>query len=140
VKISNSIWAFSLILFGACGQKPAESPVQQATDTTKSATEASLVFVYNGDSTKAIGHIPVYSKSTVESMMIYSQDTLKTLMYKTKSFPSMGDYLVSVDAFEAKNNYYWYLTVNGKKSSEGMSSKAVASGDVVVWQLTNSKH
>lgn len=57
--------------------------------------------------------------------------------YELSYDKSFGFYLASINGITPSSTEYWALSVNGAYASDGLSSLAVAAGDVLSFQLTD---
>lgn len=56
------------------------------------------------------------------------------LTFTAKDFPGMGEFVGSINGKENTGGSYWFLYVDGKESSAGISSTVLQPGDAVEWK------
>lgn len=75
----------------------------------------------------------VITGSSVEQLMQKARSN--GLAYQVKSFGGMGSYVESINglAEDPQAGMYWMYYVNGVKSTTGISTRTLSSGDTVKW-------
>lgn len=77
-----------------------------------------------------------------------TQTVLETMQYErsigkinftSHAYPSLGDFVDSVEGRKNEGGMYWFLYVNGTSSDLGASQKQVAPGDVIEWRYETRK-
>ena len=81
--------------------------------------------------------IAVPPQSTVEDAMKLLEAQNSTFTFTQKSFPSLGEFVESINGHANANGYYWFLYVNGKSSDTGISETIIQPGDEIQWQYKN---
>jgi hypothetical protein len=78
--------------------------------------------------------VAIPPKSTVEGAMKLAAAQNPAFTFTEKSFPSLGEFIESINGKTNANGYYWFLYINGKSSNTGISETIVQPGDAIQWQ------
>ena len=78
--------------------------------------------------------ITVPPRSTVEDAMKLAAAQNPAFTFTEKSFPSLGEFIESINGKANAAGYYWFLYVNGKSSDTGISQTILQPGDEIQWQ------
>ncbi len=78
--------------------------------------------------------VAVPAQNTVEDAMKLAAAQNPALTFTEKSFPSLGEFIESINGKPNANGYYWFLYVNGKSSDTGMSETILKPDDAIQWQ------
>lgn len=70
---------------------------------------------------------------SVESLM-QERHLSGSLTYTSRTYPTLGSFLESIDGLKNQNDFYWMLYINGSSASVGMSHAQVVPGDRVEWR------
>lgn len=70
---------------------------------------------------------------SLESLM-EKRRTDGLLDYTSRSYPSLGSFVESIDGLKNQGGSYWMLYINGMSASVGMSQAAVVPGDHIEWR------
>lgn len=70
---------------------------------------------------------------SVESIM-QERHSSGSLTYTSRTYPTLGSFLESIDGLKNQNGFYWMLYINGSSSSVGMSQANVVPGDRIEWR------
>lgn len=108
-------------------QLPIEESVPSLAEQSTSATP------HTSPST-AIESFSFFAKTdgTVEALMQRMHESAE-ITYVSKEYPTLGSFLESLQGIRNANGKYWMLSINGIRSSVGMSQAEVVAGDTIVW-------
>ena len=108
-----------------------EGLTQQATSSNSSATSSKAP-------NEAIFYefIAQRAGTVLEAMNEYAET--HHFEFKTKEYPSLGEYVESINGLEAAKGYYWILYINWKDSAKGASTARVEKGDAIEWKYEKS--
>lgn len=84
-------------------------------------------------------------KATVQNGVTYQgvngQNALKLLKdahnVTTKTYPGIGEYVVTIDGITPDKSHFWSFYVNGKQSQVGASSYITKNSDTLSWKLNS---
>lgn len=108
-------------------QESEPKPVTETTQITVTLQVAGAGVEFKHD-------VTVDDGATVDTVMRKAK-AKHNLAYGTSDFGGMGVFVDAIGGVKSNDQVgmYWILSVNGKKSTVGVSSKTVHAGDVIRW-------
>lgn len=80
--------------------------------------------------------IPIEATTTVIDAM-QRASTRGDITFKATEHPGLGSFVYSIDGIEGKNGWYWFLYIDGVRSSLGATRTTVAPESLVEWRYEN---
>lgn len=126
-------WAVVLVSIGLSGynnpqtQLPVEVAVPSLVEQNTPATQDTSP----DTATEAFSFV-AKTDGTVEALMQRMRESAE-VTYVSKEYPTLGSFLESLQGTRNANGKYWMLSINGIRSSVGMSQAEVVAGDTIVW-------
>jgi hypothetical protein len=107
-----------------------ETAIQPVAEETRAATATLVV---------AGVRYPLYANAgaTLEEALDLLQSE-GSFTYEKRTYSGLGSFVTEINGRAGDGGYYWILYVNGEKSSTGISSMRIRSGDVIEWKLEES--
>ena len=85
--------------------------------------------------------LSVPPSSTLETgMAMLAAQSPQQFAFTQKEFPGLGEFVESINGVPNTDHDFWFLYVNGKESSTGISTTIVHSGDVIEWRYVHEPH
>lgn len=106
-----------------------QTPTTITANTSVSSTEAATLIAGTQHYT-----LSVLPGETLATAMQHLASTNPSFTYTTKEYPGLGLFVQSINGTVNEKSYYWFLYVNGKQSSTGISATTVHPGDQIEWK------
>ena len=78
------------------------------------------------------------ASSTVETSMTLLEKQNPVFTFTEKEFPSLGQFVSSINGKVNASGYYWFFSVNGTESNSGISQTVLHPGDVIEWKYEHA--
>ena len=128
----------ALLVFVPRTQVPV-TPAQQAVPETSAREE---VVREQATSVQTVPAVPIPQRT--HAFIAEEAGSLESLMekrradgllaYESRSYPSLGSFIESIDGLKNGGGSYWMLYLNGVSASVGMSQATVVPGDHIEWR------
>ncbi len=106
-----------------------QTPTTITASTSVSSTETATLTVGTQHYT-----LSVLPGETLATAMQHLASTNPSFTYTTKEYPGIGLFVQSINGTISEKSYYWFLYVNGKQSSTGISATTIHPGDQIEWK------